>query len=75
MATLELDGWGNGYAPPEHPEVLGIEPTEAEYYFSLFAEKTKELKRLAEIEGSFQTFGSLTYEEQIEKHNILKQYL
>ena len=35
----------------------------------------EQLKRLAEIESDKITFGSITYEQQIEKQNILKNYL
>lgn len=32
------------------------------------------LKKLAQIEVDFKTFGHLTYEQQTEKDNILNQY-
>jgi len=44
-------------------------------------EKDKEIEllkekliKLAEIEQSFRTFGFLSYDEQTEKNEILKQY-
>ena len=81
MAILELDGWGNGYAPYEEQETPS--------YFSeleLCQDKLKEqiratlyykaqLERLAEIEGSQATFGKLTFEEQQEKQTILINFL
>jgi len=36
--------------------------------------KIAQLRKLAEIEGSFMIFGYLTYEEKTEKNEILKQY-
>ncbi len=81
MATLLLDGWGNGYAPEQE--------TETPSYFSeleMTQDKLKnqiratlylknQLKRLAQIEATVQTFGSLTFEEEKEKQSILTQYL
>ena len=37
--------------------------------------KILQLKKLAEIEQSYKTFGVLTFEEQQEKNEILNQYL
>lgn len=37
--------------------------------------KIKQLKRLAEIEASLNTFGTLTFELKKEKIEILNQYL
>lgn len=81
MATLELDGWGNGYAPDQEYETpsyfselencqdrLKQQKQTTSYYKG-------QLKRLAEIEASFITFGSLTFEDQQEKQTILIQFL
>lgn len=37
-------------------------------------ESTNDLKKLAEIERDFSTFGTLTFEQQKEKTEILKKY-
>lgn len=37
--------------------------------------KIWQLKKLAEFEECIRTFGSLTYEQQTEKNEILNQYL
>jgi len=39
------------------------------------AYKIQQLKRLAGFEECIRTFGSLTYEQQTEKNEILNQYL
>lgn len=81
MATLLLDGWGNGYAPGQE--------TETPSYFSeleMTQDKLKnqiratlylknQLKRLAQIEKSMTIFGNLSFEEEKEKQLILTQYL
>ena len=37
--------------------------------------KIWQLSKLAEIEGTFKTFGFLTFEEQTQKNEILNQYI
>lgn len=81
MASLNLDGWGNGYAPDEEQEPKSYF-SELEYYKTRLAESKRtilwysnQLKRLAEIEGSQVAFGALSVREQQEKQEILEKYL
>lgn len=48
-------------------ELLRIERQRTAY-------KTAQLQKLAEFEECIRTFGSLTYEQQTEKNEILNQY-
>lgn len=79
MASLELDGWGNGYDQEQEQEICLSELEEQQEWNQDLKSKNekllKDLKRLAVIEGSQSTFGKLTFEEEKEKLTILNKYL
>lgn len=81
MATLLLDGWGNGYAPEQETEIpsyfseLELTQDKLKNQIQATLYLKKQLIRLAQIESSLQTFGNLTFGEECEKEAILTQYL
>ena len=83
---MELDDYITGTfddnAPFNQKDEDGNDPNELELITDELAKtkqrldyKTFQLQRLAQFESIIVTHGSLTYEEQTEKNEILKQYL